>query len=360
VFLAWRDLRAARGRFLLVGAVVGLISLMSTLLSGLATGLVDDGISGLRALPLTHLAFQRGAESNFARSTLDVTNYEMWLDSREVEATPVGVTFFTATTPSGASIDLALFGLPPDSYLALDLGQRGALAGGGLVLNESAAELGLGQGDPVFFAGADQSVPVAGFAASGSYGHQDIGFTSLQTWQQLVYDDEAKGRYSAIAIRAADGTDLAAVDAIAGTETQTKEQSYQGSPGFAAETATMTLIRAFLLAISSLVVGAFFTVWTVQRSAQIGLMKALGASNLYVLRDALGQLAVMMLASTVLGASAGVGLGHFVGSEVPFNLRPGPILVSAGALIVLGMAGSLVAIRRITAVDPIVALGGAH
>jgi putative ABC transport system permease protein len=68
----------------------------------------------------------------------------------------------------------------------------------------------------------------------------------------------------------------------------------------------------------------------------------------------------MMLASTVLGASAGVGLGHFVGSEVPFSLRPGPILVSAGALIVLGMAGSLVAIRRITAVDPIVALGGAH
>jgi putative ABC transport system permease protein len=71
VFLALRDLRFAKGRFVLVGTVIALVAFMATLLSGLANGLVDDSISGLRRLPLTHLAFQPGAESTFSRSALN-------------------------------------------------------------------------------------------------------------------------------------------------------------------------------------------------------------------------------------------------------------------------------------------------
>ena len=50
---AIRDLKAATGRFTLVGVVIALVALMGVLLSGLATGLVDDGISGLRAQRFT-------------------------------------------------------------------------------------------------------------------------------------------------------------------------------------------------------------------------------------------------------------------------------------------------------------------
>ena len=119
----------------------------------------------------------------------------------------------------------------------------------------------------------------------------------------------------------------------------------------------MSLIRGFLLVISALIVGAFFTVWTVQRTRQIGLMKALGASNGYVLRDALGQLAVVLVAATALGAAVAVGLGSLVGSDVPFSLEPASVVGSAAVLVLLGMAGSLVAIRRVTSVDPVIALG---
>ena len=71
MFLAVRELAFAKGRFTLMGAVIALIAVLTVLLSGLATGLVDDGISGLRALPISHLAFQKGADSTFSRSTID-------------------------------------------------------------------------------------------------------------------------------------------------------------------------------------------------------------------------------------------------------------------------------------------------
>lgn len=360
MFLALRDLRVARGRFALVGVVIALVALLTTLLSGLATGLVDDGISGLRALPLTHLALQEGAENIFSRSTLTDTNLAPWREAAtgDVEISPIGVSFFNAKKDDGETVDLALFGVEPGSFLTPRDDAQAALAGEpGLILSEDFRDEGIEVGDELTITGVDETLPVVGFTYAGSYGHVDIAFASLGTWQQLLFGDNAKGRFSAVAVRAPDDWDPASVDAAAGTETDTKEDSYAGSPGFAAETSTMDLIRGFLMVISALVVGAFFTVWTVQRTRQIGLLKALGASTGYVVRDALGQLAIVLVVATALGVAVALGLGALVGEGVPFSLRPAPIAASTAALIVLGMAGSLVALRRIGAVDPIVALG---
>lgn len=361
MFLALRDLRVGRARFVLVGVVIGLVALLTTLLSGLATGLVDDGISGLRGLPLTHLALQPGAESSFSRSTLRPKDLEPWTAAKGVDVAPLGVSFFNAKTAGGDTLDLALFGTPPDSFLAPNAEARAALAGKpGVVLSEEFQKEGVKVGDVLTIVGPDVELPVLGFTYTGSYGHVDIAFTSLEVWQNLVYGDSAAGRFSAIAIRGGDSAVYAEADRAAGTVTETKTAAYAGSPGYSAETATMTLIRMFLLVISALIVGAFFTVWTIQRTRQIGLMKALGASNGYVLRDALGQLAIVLVTATAAGTAVAVGFGQLVGSGVPFSLQAGPVLTSAAILIVLGLAGSLVAIRKVTTVDPIIALGADH
>jgi len=362
MFLALRDLRVARGRFVLVGVVIALVALLTTILSGLANGLVNDGISGLRGLPLTHLALQPGAQSSFSRSTLTAENLRPWEERASnansgIEVSPLGVSFFNAKRDNGDTLDIALFGVAPGSFLAPRSDAQAALSGTpGLVLSDEFRSTGVKVGDELTIVGVDTALPVLGFTYAGSYGHVDIAFSSLATWQSLVYGDNAKGRFSAIAVHADDGTSFAATDRAAGTDIETKEAAYAGSPGYAAESATMTLIRGFLLVISALIVGAFFTVWTIQRSRQIGLLKALGASNAYVLRDALGQLAIVLLAAVLVGAAIAVGVGALVPKAVPFSLQASPIVTSVVALVVLGMAGSLVAVRRITSVDPIVAL----
>ncbi len=355
MFVALRDLWFAKGRFALVGVVIGLVALMATLLSGLANGLVDDGISGLRRLPATHLAFQDGADSTFSRSTLTPDALESF-DVNGVEATPIGVTFLNARRPDGQTIDMALFGIAPDSFLAPEGEARQSLAGEpGIILSEEFAGSGLQVGDELTIVGIDQKLPILGFTFSGSYGHVDIAFASLATWQDLYYGADANGRFSAIAVKADAGVD---VNDLAGPDVavETKEAAYVGSPGYSGETQTMSLIRGFLLAISALIVGAFFTVWTVQRTGEIGVLKALGASSGYVIKDAVGQMAIVLVISTFAGAAMAVGIGQFVGGAVPFRLEAGSILTSVGLLIALGVAGCFVAVRRITSVDPIVAL----
>ena len=283
-------------RFVLVGVVIALVALLTTLLSGLATGLVDDGISGLRGLPLTHLALQPGAEHSFSRSALTTEDLPPWQDAGPPRGGARGraarrLVLQRPQRRPATRVDLALFGTPPDSFLAPDdrppagrAGRRRARAQRGAAPAGSRSATSSPSSAPDVTLPSWGSPTAARTATSTSRSRRSpCGRSRLRV--------RGEGRFSAVAIRADGGAArLAAVDAGAGTATETREAAYAGSPGYAAETATMSLISGFLLVISALIVAAFFTVWTIQRTRQIGLLKALGASNAYVLRDALGQL----------------------------------------------------------------------
>jgi putative ABC transport system permease protein len=359
MFLALRDLRRMWRRFLLVGMVVGLVATLSTVLAGLADGLVRDGISGLRALPVTNLAFAPHSDAVFSRSTLDERALRPWQEARNVDATPIGVSFANASAESGGpSIDIALFGVEPGSFLAPQTGTQSDEALAGLVLSEELRGDGVKVGDRYSIAGSGVTLPVLGFTSAGSYGHAPIGYTSLREWRSVAYGNDPRGRFSAVALRVPDGVDAAALARASDTELVTKRGAYDGSPGYTAETATMTLIRGFLVVISALIVGAFFTVLTVQRTRQIGLLKAMGASTFYVVRDGVAQMTIVVALASIAGAVVGTAIvAALDGGPVPVALDAGSIITSAALLVVTGIAGSLVAMRRIARIPPAIALG---
>src|SRR5699024_2015273 len=103
--------------------------------------------------------------------------------------------------------------------------------------------------------------------------------------------------------------DREATDAAAGTETVPLADSVQALASFSSENGSLQLMRGLLLVISALVIGAFFTVWTVQRTPEIAVLKAVGASTGYLVKDAVGQALVLLVLGTGLGARAATGLG---------------------------------------------------
>src|SRR5689334_19824875 len=76
VFIALRDLRHAKGRFALMGAVVALLTTLIVLLTGLSAGLVDDNVSALVALPADHVSFASDAGISFSRSVVDERQWD--------------------------------------------------------------------------------------------------------------------------------------------------------------------------------------------------------------------------------------------------------------------------------------------
>lgn len=387
MFLALRELAFARGRFSLMGLVIALIAILMVLLSGLSAGLVNDGVSGLKSLPVSAFAFDAGTRQDnaFSRSMVDEGQLSTWRDHPEVtEATLMGVAIINAETDTGTQVDLTMFGVEPDSFLAPTPSAGSPLGDpAGVVVSETMREEGLEIGTVVTLDQVGTQLEIVGFTdGQATFGHVDIAYSTLATWQLITTGEAPVGsapttddiaaltadHASVIALRGAEGSALAAGesavleegDAAAGTTTMTLVQSFNASPGYQAETLTLSMIQWFLYAIGALVVGAFFTVWTIQRGHELAVLRAMGASTRYLLRDGLTQAAILLVAFTALGVAVGVGLGALMPAGMPFALEAGPIAVASTLTILLGLAGAAVAVLRVTRIEPVSALGGAR
>src|SRR5690606_23088706 len=148
-------------------------------------------------------------------------------------------------------------------------------------------------GDVVVVDQLGKELEVVGFIdGQHTFGHVDVGYVDLRTWQEIragvrpgdEVPDHVYQEVTSIAVLNGDGAgpDLSAADEAAGTTSMTLEESFGASPGYTAETTTVQMIQWFLYAISALVVGAFFTVVTIQRREEIAVMRAMGASTGYL------------------------------------------------------------------------------
>ena len=176
----------------------------------------------------------------------------------------------------------------------------------------------------------------------------------------MVWTSLTESAATVIALTTADGVDSAATDLRVGTETVSKSDSLSAIGSYTSENGSLQLMRGFLFVISALVIGAFFTVWTVQRSGDIAVLKALGAPTSVLLRDALGQAVVLLTVCTLAGTGLAAALGAVISGSVPFELSLSTVLTPASVMIVLGAAGAALAVRRVTSVDPLIALGSAR
>jgi putative ABC transport system permease protein len=360
-------------RFALMGAVVALIAVLMVLLSGLSVGLVNDGVSGLKKLPVTSFAFERGVQTDaaFSRSVVDLAAVDAWRKQPGVaDAAPFGNTLVNAHDDRGTTIDLALFGVEPGTFVAPRpaKGEGLGTTDNGIVVSQTAIDKGLRIGDTVTVDRLGTRLVVVGsLAGQHTFGHVDVAYIALPLWQRIKagaapgdpMPAHALKEATAVAVRSEPGTtvDLAAGDRAAGTTSLSLHDSFGASPGYTAETSTLTLIQGFLYAIAALVVGAFFTVWTIQRKQEIAVMRAMGAPTRYLLGDGLGQAFVLLLVSTGVGVAVGTGAGSLVGGGAPFALTGSAVGLAAVLLLVLGLAGAGAAISRIAAVDPVTALG---
>ncbi|CAL9527714.1 putative ABC transporter permease [Streptomyces sp. enrichment culture] len=362
VFVAWRDLKFAKGRFALMGTVIVLITLLVGLLSGLTAGLGQQNISAITGLPADRIAFAapgEGEELSYSHSTVTERQWRQWARTPGVgSAEPLGITT-TKASAGTRSAGVSAFGVRPGSPLAPGSGE---LDDRSAVLSATAADdLGVTAGDTFTLAG--QRMTVAAVSGDASFSHTPVVWTSLDTWRRTAPPTGRPDGPTAtvIALDTAAGTDIRAADEAAGTATVTKADSLSAIGSYASENGSLQLMRGFLFAISALVIGAFFTVWTIQRSGDVAVLKALGASTASLLKDALGQAVILLTGGTLVGTGIAAALGALVaGSAVPFLLTPATVLVPAAVMIALGALGAALAIRRITSVDPLTALGSAR
>nr|WP_223160458.1 MULTISPECIES: ABC transporter permease [unclassified Leucobacter] len=370
VFVAWRDLRFARGRFFLIGTVVALITLLVGFLSGLTGGLASQNISAVLQLPGERVVLQNPGDGapDYATSSISNEAGEAWIAADGIETVlPLGIAQARAENTSGSAtaaegtVGVALFGMAEASEKDGTTGSVFDLTPaktGEVGLSQGAAdELGAQVGDTLTIIGSEFTVAKIGPEAW--YSHTPVVAMDHGDWAMSNAKLGGTGAPTALLVSGADGSapDWDGIAADTGTTVKTPIMSLAALSTFKSEIGSLGLMIAMLFGISALVVGAFFSVWTMQRAGDVAVLKALGASNSSLIKDALGQALVVLIAGIGIGILAVTGLGLLAGQALPFLLSPLTTVLPALIMAVLGLAGAAFALRTVTKADPLVALG---
>lgn len=362
MFLAIRDIRFAKGRFALMGGVVALITLLLVMLSGLTAGLGNQSTSAIAGLPADELVFGAPAggspTASFTESEVSGAQLADWSGRDGVgRADPLGISqgrlqvLQTGSIPGGTA-NVAIFGVEAGAGLAPAPTADGTVVvGAGL-----AGDLGLSAGSRVSVGGTE--LTVSAVVPQQWYSHTGVVWTALGDWRKLAHLAGTEAVGTVLAVNFDGGADVAAANRAAGTVSASREGSFQALGSYRSENGSLVLMQAFLYGISALVIVAFLTVWTVQRTRDIAVLKAIGGSSAYVLKDAMVQAAVVLLAGAVAGGTAGLLGGLLAARAAPFLITPLTTLLPVAGIVGLGLAGSALAVRGISRVDPLLALGG--
>ncbi len=249
-----------------------------------------------------------------------------------------------------------------------------------MALNQAAVEDGgfeLGQPVTVVSQFGRQEYELVGIISFGtaksSAGAVSAEFTLAEA-QRLAGTD---GQIHNIFARGADGIseeDLTArvaevlpdgAEAITGTEAAAQLSDAVQS-GFSFFKIMLSIFGAIALLVGVFVISNTFAILVAQRTRELALLRAVGASKGQVLRSVLVEALLVGFVAAVLGLIAGVGLAKGVtslleasGADLPttsLQIRPGTVIMA----LVLGLAVTLVAAMvpaiRATRVPPLAAL----
>lgn len=382
LYLAFKELWRNRGRFFLVSMVIALITLLVIFLAGLGEGLATANKEYLSNLGGELVVFQDQANlavlsSQIGRSKMnDIRRTDGVADAGAIGASSVFVEYpgmDTTAEPTSFSFLGVEPGRPGEPTVLDGRSLSGLRANEAIIDRRIAQDTGLQIGDVITIkstqAGVDQFYPVTivGITASQQFFFQSSIFVPLFTWDNIrpkpvVGNSQSELTYNIINIKLENPADEEVMierlqNDIAGIEVVNVVTAYENSPGYAAQQSTLNTQRGFTLLIGVLVVGGFFQIQTLQKVGQVGMLKALGASNPLVGLAATAQIIITNLLGVFLGGLATFLLALGLPQNVPIIFTGPQVIIAILTLLFIGPLGGLVSIRFLVRVEPLRALG---
>jgi lipoprotein-releasing system permease protein len=388
----------AQTLLIIIGVSVGVavIVFMSALLAGLQGNFIRRVLSTQAHIVLIpHREESRPLFASRELMTLPtiqkraqrLRSIDQWQKVRDtVQALPdVLVVSPTASGPAfavrgDANRSITLTGIDPDRYFRIVDIPSQIVAGSARVTSEDiligtelASDLGVAVGDKIRIStasGASQTLTVSGIFDLGNKGaNQRTTVVGLRTAQSLL---NLLGGVSSIDVTVADvyaaKTIADVIEASTGVQADSWiETNQQFFTAVRSQTIANYAIRGFVALSVALGIASVLVVSVVQRSREIGILRAMGASRGQMMRLFLIQGGLVAFAGSLLGAvlARGALLVWQTFARNPdgtqmFPVEIGPDLVILAAVIatVVGLIAAIMPALRASRLDPVVAIRG--
>ncbi len=376
-YLALKEVWRNRGRFLLVSMVIALITLLVLFIAALGEGLgtnnreylsrVDgqlvvflekaDFIIGASRLDQTTLRAVRRVEGVADAGPLSVANTAILLpDDKVLKVSMLGVETDRPGTPAVVSGRTFLTDQTREVIIDERVLQRSTIKLGDMITIRSTQ----GTKDQFF------DLKVVGTTRGQAFQFQPSIFIPAYVWERVrpksaAEIDNLTPAINVIIVRLTDPTQMLPMqqrlqERVLNIQVADIPTTINNVPGYSAQQGTVQTQGFFTLLIGVLVIGGFFQIQILQKVPQIGVLKAIGASNFVVGLASIIQISVI----TAVGVAIG-GLLTFLFSlgfppTVPLTFNGTSSALAILALLSIGPLGGLVSVYYAVRIEPLKAL----
>jgi len=366
MLLARAEIKRARLRFGLLAGAIGLLIFLVFFQQTLLGSLLTSFTGALEHQSGTVLVYSADARKSLEASVVSPTLVDRVAAVDGVgQAGPLGEATLTFVA-KGQQVDVAVLGAEPGKP-----GQptnlvkgRLATAPGEAVASSEDVGKGFGIGDTVATASGGAKVTIVGLTERSQFSVQPTLFVTFDTYETLrraANPDATSVPPSAVAVIPAKGVSpREAADAIAaaipGVDAMTRSEAVTSAPGVSSVQSSFAIVLGLAIAVVALVTGFFFLILTVQKTAALTLLHAIGAPASYLVRGLLQQVslvlgvalvvAIALLYAAVSGSSSGLAL----------TIDPTALVTSAAIIVALSLLGVAFSIWRVVRIEPVEAV----
>src|SRR5699024_7790041 len=337
--MAWKEMIKNKSRFIILGSIVFLVSLLTFIISGLANGLSQDNAALIQELPEGTFYMDEHADETYNLSKIDEdTADEIIGDNEEATALSIQMGFVNDVDDKQSSVAFVTStnpGLFPD------------VAEGEIILDESLKENGIEVGDKLTNNQFSEEFTVKGFVEQQKFSHAPVAFIHPRNYQEMY-------RVMEMQMVFIPGKDEPA--SFNGLQAFSNKDFLNTIPSYSAEQLSLNMIVWFLVVISGMLFGIFFYMMNVQKIGLYGILKAIGVKTSTLFK----MMWTQMLLITAIAFTFSIGLSQLffvlAPESMPFHLTMAATGQLALVFVMIGFIGATLSGIQVKKIHPLQAI----
>ncbi|MGE7692151.1 ABC transporter permease [Lysinibacillus sp. NPDC097214] len=337
--LAWKEIKKSKVRFLILGSIIFLVSLLTFIISGLANGLSQDNAALIKDLPQGQFYMNKDADQTYNLSKIDSsTQNEILSKEKDAVAFSLQMGFLNDQDNKQQSV---AFVTSTDSALFENV-KRGEV-----ILDSSMKDKGIKVGDTLTNNQFSGKFVVKGFVDQKKYSHAPVAYINKEDYKEIYRVDEMQ------MIFVPDGDSS---KEFAGLQSFSNKEFLNTIPSYNAEQMSLNMIVWFLVVISGMLFAIFFYMMNVQKIGLYGILKAIGLKTSKLFKMIWTQMAIITVISLILSVALSQVFNLIAPKGMPFTLTIATTIQLSIVFLIIGFIGATISGIQIKKIEPLQAI----
>lgn len=337
--IAWKEMKKNKSRFIILGSIVFLVSLLTFIISGLSNGLSQDNAALIKDMPNGEFYMDEDADETYNLSKIDEDTEDQVLDDyTDAAALSIQMGFVDDADDKQQSV---AFVTSTDSDMFENVKD------GEIVLDSSLKEKGIEVGDTLTNNQFSDDFTVKGFVDEKKFSHSPVAFINKENYQEMYRTMEMQLLFIP-------GQDQA--QNIDGLQAFSNKDFLDTIPSYSAEQLSLNMIVWFLVVISGMLFGIFFYMMNVQKVGLYGILKAIGVKTGYLFKMMWSQMLLVTAMALLFSVGLSQGFSYVAPEGMPFHLTMATTGQLTIVFVVIGFIGATLSgiqIKKIQALQAI-------